>query len=88
MQIHLIGIGGNAIQGLARYLVDTGHGVTGCDVEPRSLVGLPMPLTGHDPIHIKGCDLVIMNPAITSDSLAWPEVDAAHKQGIPIKKNG
>lgn len=100
MRIHMVGVGGISMRALARYLVDAGHTVSGCDVnsltllrypedpqqvEVRRLLGFPIDL-GHDANHIVNVDRVIINSAITESHPGWVEVVAAKKHGIPVLK--
>ena len=86
MKIHLIGIGGISMRGLAVYLREQGHIVTGCDLVPFNLPSIPIAL-GHDPSHLNGgVDQLIINSAIGDRSPGWPEVLAAKERGIPVVK--
>ncbi len=80
-KIHLAGIGGVGMAGLAVLLKDEGHEVSGCDIHdsPRTrwLKGLGIPVfQGHDPRHLDGVDELIVTPAVHPDN---PEFKAAKK---------
>ncbi len=68
-KIHLIGIGGVGMAGLAVLLKAEGHTVSGCDLSatPRTRYltsqGIEV-LIGHDPNHVRGMDEVIITPAV------------------------
>lgn len=100
MRIHMVGIGGISMRALARYLVDAGHEVSGCDVNSltkigypddpaqvavRAALGLPI-IHGHDARHVDHCDQVLINSAITETHPGWIEVTAARRLGIPVLK--
>ncbi len=78
--IHLIGIGGVGMAGLAVLLKAEGHAVSGCDLAatPRTRwlesLGIPVAI-GHDPAHVADADEVVVTPAVHADN---PEYVAAH----------
>lgn len=83
MKIHLIGVGGTSMRGLAQYLVRAGHEVTGCDSLPVTIDEIPIEL-GHSPDHIdRSYDRVIYSSAITPSAPAWSELAAA--RGLRIE---
>ena len=70
--VHLIGIGGVGMAGLAVLLKSRGFEVSGCDLHSsartKRLEGLGIRcLCGHDPAHLKGVDEVIVTPAVPKD---------------------
>ena len=70
--VHLIGIGGVGMAGLAVLLKSRGYAVSGCDlhVSPRTkwLEGLGIKVVlGHDPSHLAGIDEVVVTPAVSKD---------------------
>ena len=73
VRIHLIGIGGVGMAGLAVLLKARGHEVSGCDLKatPRTRwlesQGIPV-FVGHSPDHLKGADEVIVTPAVARDN--------------------
>lgn len=76
-KVHLIGDQGVSMQGIARVLQSRGVEVSGCDIQAG----------GHDSSHItKDIDLVLISSAITQSSLGYPEIQAAEKLGVPVKK--
>ncbi len=82
MKIHMIGIGGSSMRGLAQYLERCGHQVTGCDEVPVTIDETEIFL-GHDPAHIDGSyDRVIYSSAVSPSAPAWPELEAAKALGI------
>lgn len=78
-RIHLIGIGGVGMAGLAVLLKNLGAKVDGCDkyASPRTRwleqQGIPVAI-GHSPEHVKDCDYTIVTPAVHPDN---PEFRAA-----------
>ncbi|MBR2839019.1 MAG: hypothetical protein IKE55_09565 [Kiritimatiellae bacterium] len=80
-RVHLIGIGGVGMAGLAVLLKAQGHEVSGCDIAstPRTrwLEGLGIPVSvGHDPAHVRLADVAVVTPAVPDDE---PERLAAAK---------
>ena len=83
--IHLIGVGGCSMSGLARILKAHGHEVTGSDRErtqfTESLDEAGIPYTvGHTGALLEGADAVIYSAAIRPDN---PERVLAAERGIP-----
>lgn len=78
-KIHLIGIGGVGMAGLAVLLKARGHDVSGCDLRRSARTrwleaqGIRVDV-GHDPAHVANADLVIVTPAVRADN---PERRAA-----------
>ena len=72
-KIHLIGIGGVGMAGLAVLLKARGHEVSGCDIQRSARTrwleaqGIRVD-RGHDPAHVAGADAVIVTPAVRPDS--------------------
>lgn len=72
-RIHLIGIGGVGMAGLAVLLKARGHVVSGCDLKPTARTrwleaqGIPVAF-GHSPDHVRDADLVIVTPAVRADN--------------------
>jgi UDP-N-acetylmuramate--alanine ligase len=83
--VHFAGIGGIAMSGLARVLLERGYRVGGCDLVPNRLTdelaarGATI-YTGHDPAHLDGVDLLVISAAIRPGN---PEREAAAARGIP-----
>ena len=72
-KVHLIGIGGVGMAGLAVLLKARGCDVSGCDLKrtPRTdwleAQGVRV-LFGHDPAHVEEADEVIVTPAVRPDN--------------------
>lgn len=84
-RIHLIGIGGCSMNGLAQVLKARGFIVQGSDATPspftRRLEELDIPVTiGHDPKNLGDADLVIYSAAIKPDNVERTE---AQRRGVP-----
>ena len=84
-RIHLIGIGGCSMNGLAQILKARGYFVQGSDATPspftKRLSELGIPVTiGHDAKNLGDADLVIYSAAIKPDNI---ERAAARGRGIP-----
>jgi len=84
-RIHLIGIGGCSMNGLALILQSQGHEVTGSDRERTQFTdsldhaGIPFSV-GHTGEYVRDADLVIYSAAIKPDN---PERQMAKELGIP-----
>lgn len=86
-RIHMIGIGGIGMAGLALLLKERGHCVTGCDEqENRQTVWLRgkgiSVLIGHDRSHLTDIDWIIRTTAVPDDH---PEVIHA---AAPVSRRG
>lgn len=85
-RIHLIGIAGEGMTGLAQYLLDLGHTVSGSDLKQIDQLTLIAQLgievhSGHRPENIQDIDLVIHSDAIGASNI---ELIEARIQNIPI----
>lgn len=84
-KIHMIGIGGSSMSGLAEMLIDQGYTVTGSDRDETYLVHFvreknAQVFIGHKAENVHGADLVVYSAAIARDN---PERVEAEKLGIP-----
>ncbi len=86
--IHLMGIGGAGMAGLALLLEARGAKVSGCDREMNEATlelerrGLDVRV-GHDAAHLDGHEALVYTAAIPSDQ---PELVEAWKRGLPAFK--
>jgi UDP-N-acetylmuramate--alanine ligase len=85
-RIHLVGIGGSGMSGIAEVLLNLGYRVTGSDVKESDVVARLRELgatvhAGHDASHVEGADVVVASTAIAGSN---PEVKRAHAMGIPV----
>lgn len=84
-RIHMIGIGGSSMSGLAQMLIHQGYRVTGSDQTEGYLVsdvrkaGAEVYI-GHRAENVHGADLVVFTAAIPADN---PERVEADRLGIP-----
>ena len=84
--IHLVGIGGSGMSGIAEILVNQGFTVTGSDIRESDTVERLRRLgckinIGHSGENIHGADVVVVSSAIPEDN---PEVQEARKIKIPV----
>mgnify|MGYP002626982636 CR=1 FL=1 len=84
-RIHLVGIGGSSMSGLAELLQAEGYQVTGSDRTDGYLMGhlrdLGIPVTiGHRAENVDGAAMVAYSAAISQDN---PELIACRSLGIP-----
>ena len=90
LRVHLMGVGGIGMAGVARLLAAKGQQVSGCDSgNPRTMdwlraCGIPA-TTGHDPRHLDGAEWAIFSPALHP---GHPERIAAEQRGIPLYRRG
>jgi UDP-N-acetylmuramate--alanine ligase len=85
-QIHMIGIGGTGMCGIAEVLLTMGFRVTGSDSKEsptvRRLRGLGGQIhIGHQASLVEGADVVVRSTAIPSDNV---EIRAAEQAHIPV----
>lgn len=90
-RVHMLGIGGVGMAGLALLLKSNGWDVSGCDAYPGSLLNWlqskDIPSTvGHDPIHLTPPPTFL----VRSPAVSWnePELQAASRAGLPIVDRG
>jgi UDP-N-acetylmuramate--alanine ligase len=84
--LHLMGIGGVGMCGLAEVLLADGYRVSGCDLElserTQRLTELGAEIErGHDPAHVAGVDALVYSSAVNP---VHPEISAARGRGLPI----
>src|SRR5215218_10478243 len=85
-QVHLVGIGGSGMSGLAQLLLEQGKQVSGSDARASALVdrleraGARIHV-GHAADQLGEADLVIISAAVAATN---PEVVAARVRGIPV----
>ncbi len=85
-RIHLIGIGGSGMSGIAEVLLALGYAVSGSDVksspitERLSNLGAKI-FDGHAAQHVHGAQVVVASSAVRPDN---PEIVEARKQKIPV----
>jgi len=86
--VHMIGVGGPGMSGLAKLLAQRGVRVTGSDVKPSavidSLAGVGVETwIGHRPDRITDVDVVVASSAVPDQD---PELDAARGAGVPTAR--
>lgn len=84
--IHMIGIGGTGMNGIAEVLLNLSYRVSGSDIQEneatRRLVRLGANVhIGHKAEQIEGADVVVISSAITEENV---EVEEARLQKIPV----
>lgn len=84
-KIHMIGIGGSSMSGLAQMLIAQGYTVTGSDKTDGYLMGDvraagAQVMIGHRAENVHGADLVAFTAAVPPDN---PEMVEAARLGIP-----
>lgn len=84
--LHLIGIGGAGMSGIAEVLVNLGYTVSGSDLQEsavtRRLQGLGIELfIGHAAEHLRDVDAVVVSSAVGGDN---PELLAARAARVPV----
>ncbi len=86
--IHLVGIGGCGMSGIARILYEMGYKVSGSDIKegPNTIrlkdLGVKIYI-GHKSAHIRKADLLIYSSAVSSENV---ELTEARSKDIPIIK--
>ncbi len=85
-RIHLIGVAGTGMSGIAEVLSNLGYQVAGSDLRASAVtrrlqdVGIDVRI-GHDADHVDGADVVVVSSAVSDDN---PEVIAARAGRIPV----
>lgn len=87
MTVHLVGIGGIGMSGIARVLHQRGVAVSGCDraegpaLEALRALGIPC-TAPHDPAHLEGVDELVVSTAL---DVGEPELVRARHLGLPVR---
>jgi UDP-N-acetylmuramate--alanine ligase len=89
-RVHLVGVGGIHMSGIARILRARGHDVTGSDLSlsPVTRVVESLGVTvheGHAAENVDDAELVVYTSAAHTDN---PELEEARRRGIPAIKRG
>src|SRR6201993_2707605 len=85
-RIHLVGIGGIGMSGIAEVLLTLGYSVSGSDTKLSNITerlqnfGASI-YEGHKSANVEGAHVVVTSSAIRADN---PEVVEAHKKKIPV----
>jgi UDP-N-acetylmuramate--alanine ligase len=85
-RIHLVGIGGIGMSGIAEVLLTLGYSVSGSDTKPSTITERLQNLgatiyDGHKASNADGAHVVVTSSAVKQDN---PEVVEAHKRKIPV----
>jgi UDP-N-acetylmuramate--alanine ligase len=85
-RIHLVGIGGIGMSGIAEVLLTLGYSVSGSDTKPSTITERLQDLgakiyEGHQAGNVEGAHVLVVSSAVKSDN---PEVVEAHKRKIPV----
>lgn len=85
-QIHMVGIGGSGMRGIAEVLLNLGYAVSGSDLRASAAtlrledLGARI-FSGHEAANVRGADVVVISSAVPESN---PEVQAAREQRIPV----
>jgi len=85
-RIHLVGIGGSGMNGIAEVLLSTGYAVSGSDLKlspvTARLRGLGATIyEGHFAANVEGAHVVVISSAMRQDNV---EILEAHRLKIPV----
>ena len=85
-RIHMVGIGGIGMSGIAEVLLTLGYSVSGSDTKPSTITERLQDLgatvfEGHKAENVQGAHVVVTSSAVKTDN---PEVVEAHRQKIPV----
>jgi UDP-N-acetylmuramate--alanine ligase len=85
-RIHLVGIGGIGMSGIAEVLLTLGYSVSGSDLKSTPITDRLKNLgarivEGHRAESVQGANVVVISSAVRPDN---PELVEAHKQKIPV----
>jgi UDP-N-acetylmuramate--alanine ligase len=85
-RIHLVGVGGEGMSGLAEILHARGFEVSGCDLRESPVLarlrerGVSAQV-GHDPAHVRDADVVVYSSAVPLESA---ELEAARQSRVAL----
>jgi len=84
--VHLVGIGGSGMSGIAEVLLNLGYFVSGSDQKlsgaTRHLADLGARVAAfHSPENVEGAHVVVTSTAVRNDN---PEVREARRRGVPV----
>jgi UDP-N-acetylmuramate--alanine ligase len=85
-RIHLVGIGGSGMSGIAEVLLSSGYAVSGSDMKATPVTSRLVRLgakiyEGHLAANVQGAHVVVISSAVRPDNV---EVLEAHKMKIPV----
>ena len=85
-RVHMVGIGGSGMSGIAEILHNMGFKVTGSDIQEnenvKRLRALEIKIeVGHRPENLSSAQVVVISSAIREDNV---EVQRARQMGIPV----
>jgi UDP-N-acetylmuramate--alanine ligase len=85
-RIHLVGIGGSGMSGIAEVLLSSGYAVSGSDLKATSITERLRNLgatiqEGHAPENVHGAHVVVVSSAVAPDNV---EISEAHRLKIPV----
>jgi UDP-N-acetylmuramate--alanine ligase len=85
-RIHLIGIGGAGMSGIAEVLLNLGYQVSGSDLRSSEIIDRIVGLggrvfVGHAASNVEGAQVVVYSSAVPPDN---PELEAARAAGVPV----
>ena len=84
--VHLVGIGGAGMGGIAEVLLNLGYKVSGSDPANNAMVqnlkalGIPV-VHRHDATQVDNCDVVVVSSAVQPDNIEWAR---ARERRIPV----
>ncbi len=89
-RVHMLGVCGVGMAGVAYLLARRGWIVSGCDAHLNAWSGWLRASNvrvehGHDPSHLAAADRMIVTPAIPASE---PELRAAREHGLPVFRRG
>ncbi len=84
--VHLVGIGGSGMSGIAEVLINLGFAVTGSDMRASKVTQHLQQLgarvfIGHAAENIQAADVLVMSSAVPRDN---PELQAANARRVPV----
>jgi UDP-N-acetylmuramate--alanine ligase len=85
-RVHLVGIGGSGMSGIAEVLLASGYAVSGSDLKATSVTERLRHLgaaihEGHHADNVHGAQVLVISSAVSPSNV---EVIEAHKQKIPV----
>ena len=85
-RVHMVGIGGAGMSGIAEVLLNLGYRVSGSDLKRSAATDRLVKMgarfaEGHGAAHLEGAHVVVTSTAVKADN---PEVLEARRLGVPV----
>ena len=91
-RIHLVGIGGSGMSGIAEVLLSSGYAVSGSDTKPSSITERLQNLGAkifdyHNAANVHGAHVIVISSAVKPDNVEVVEAHKSENSGDPPRGN-